>query len=76
MKFSLSVGGFYFVPSPLAEGRELKYPPNHAESASAPASPLAEGRELKYIDAKRLQGLVLSPLAEGRELKWLMVLVS
>ena len=32
--------------SPLAEGRELKYPPFLRSSRPAP-SPLAEGRELK-----------------------------
>ena len=34
--------------SPLAEGRELKYPENHS-TPSAAQSPLAEGRELKYM---------------------------
>ena len=57
------------MESPLAEGRELKYPwrnciPSHL------SSPLAEGRELKCDGVKLLRStLTGSPLAEGRELK-------
>ena len=36
------------MPSPLAEGRELKFV-NNATNSVGGMSPLAEGRELKYI---------------------------
>ena len=55
--------------SPLAEGRELKYPRRQPQ-ANRHVSPLAEGRELKYFRHWK-PVLRTSPLAEGRELKCL-----
>ena len=55
-------------PSPLAEGRELKYAVVFGK-AGENVSPLAEGRELKYRVSPFSCIQSLSPLAEGRELK-------
>ena len=56
-------------PSPLAEGRELKYVKRFLEVLHG-LSPLAEGRELKFRGLSFRPRRLRSPLAEGRELKF------
>ena len=56
------------LPSPLAEGRELKFP-NIKKCNQDAQSPLAEGRELKCRAISPCSNSHPSPLAEGRELK-------
>ena len=55
------------IPSPLAEGRELKF--MAGKIAQNAESPLAEGRELKLYQCGYRVAVESSPLAEGRELK-------
>ena len=62
-------------PSPLAEGRELKWKATKDKKTTRP-SPLAEGRELKSAAGRRITRLTMSPLAEGRELKYIHQLCS
>ena len=52
------------TPSPLAEGRELKYDPAWMEQFRL-ESPLAEGRELKYKGHNRRPELAGRPSRRG-----------
>ena len=72
MKCVRSLSGSWQVPSPLAEGRELKFSERIKLTAEMP-SPLAEGRELKYQRRVAYTINRQSPLAEGRELKYVHV---
>ena len=68
MKYPTACRRTVALPSPLAEGRELKSRQAVPLPQALP-SPLAEGRELKFRDACGVLPRFLSPLAEGRELK-------